>query len=153
MQLAHQSHLCLDWAIWIHLVNLCGPEWVPVRQFWVLYLDGISNIVTIIPEISERLLFISSIWSLVLELENIWIQGYTLGLLASWERVDYYSLFVLPLPVPTEDTKYSQSLFENEDQANHQLHYIQNLVTLGCVITGFYYNSERECCQQKTFSC
>ena len=101
------------------------------------------------------LLSISSFWSRVfraLELENIRIQGHTLGLLASWERVAYSFPFVIPTLLPHRRYKL-QPVSENAGQANHQLPYIQHLVMLGCVITGFYCNSERKCCWQKTLSC
>ena len=52
-----------------------------------------------------------------LELENIWTHRHALGLLAAEEQGAYYSPLCVPLPSPTEDTNYSQSLFENGSQA------------------------------------
>lgn len=65
----------------------------------------------------------------------------------------YYFPLRLPLPFPMDDTKQSQSLFENRGAANHQLHYIQNLFMLGVLLQTFTIRVVKDCCRQKNFSC
>lgn len=140
-------HHCLNWAIWMHLVMVRSPGWVSTRQFWVLYLGGTSDAVTTNPGISD-LSSVSPVSSRVFGAGKYLDSGTYPGSLGP-----YYFPLRLPLPFPMDDTKQSQSLFENRGAANHQLRYIQNLFMLGVLLQTFTITVVKDCCRQKNFSC